>query len=185
MDRAALKTYLRHRPARPPAVVVVRRPRFHGSFDPLKLRIGPKPEQGFTLLEVVTAVFVFLVGVVGVISLFAAATAFHKGARDKTLSALVIGEVLCEIQDRLARGDFQDQTGLLKSKVEGAIRGSERYGYQVEFVERDVHDNSLIQAKIRVTWQDKGVLHGEAFDYLFRSGQDYNDTVTSLIRGAR
>jgi hypothetical protein len=48
-----------------------------------------------------------------------------------------------------------------------------------------VHDNSLIQAKIRVTWHDKGVLHGEAFDYLFRSGRDYKDTVTSLIQGAR
>ena len=39
--------------------------------------------RGFTLMEVIMAVFIFLTGIVGVISLFAAATVLHHSARDK------------------------------------------------------------------------------------------------------
>jgi type II secretory pathway component PulJ len=141
--------------------------------------------QGFTLLEVISAVFVFLMGVVGVISLFAAGTALHKGAQDKTLSALVIEQVISQIDTRLSRGDFRGPEGNLQPKVQGFIAGHERYGYEAELREEGSPGRSMVVARVRITWQDKGVMHGEAFDYLFRPGPSFQASVTSLIKESK
>ncbi|MFH1998866.1 MAG: prepilin-type N-terminal cleavage/methylation domain-containing protein, partial [Planctomycetota bacterium] len=85
--------------------------------------------SGFTLLEVVAAVFIFLMGVVGVISLFASATVFHKDACDKTLCALLIEQVVDEIDGNLKSGALRDPNGRLRPVKDGTIRGYDRYGY--------------------------------------------------------
>ena len=97
-----------------------------------------RKEEGFTLMEVVTAIFIFLVGIVGVISLFATAAVLHKGARDKTMAALAIQQVLTEIDLKLKSGEFRDEKGDLKPVVDGRVYGYERYRYQVKFKEEDV-----------------------------------------------
>lgn len=130
--------------------------------------------RGFTLLEVVTAVFVFLVGVVGAISLYAAASSFHEGARDKTLTALLIDQVVAEIEERLHAGEFEDAGGALQTRIEGAISGSTRYGYRATFTSLERQGLPLIQARVEVTWKDKGAVRGQAFDYLFRPGPEWS-----------
>lgn len=147
-----------------------------------KFKNGDGAARGFTLLEVVTAVFVFLLGVVGVISLFAAATVLHKSARDKTLSSLMIEQVVSEIDAGLKTGAFRTLDGNLMPKAQGSLSGDERYGYEVEFREEDLPGRSMVVARIRVTWRDKGLLQGEEFDYLFRPGPGFRSSVSSLIQ---
>jgi hypothetical protein len=143
------------------------------------------PSSGFTLLEVVSAVFVFLMGVVGVISLFAAGTVLHKGAQDKTLSALVIEEVIAQIDAQLKAGSHRDGEGSLKPRIQGVVPGYLRYGYEAELREDGLPGRSIVKARVRITWRDKGVLHGEAFDYIFRPGPGFQATVTSLINESK
>ena len=51
-----------------------------------------KTAGGFTLVEILVALFVMLVGISSAFALFAAATALHKRATDQS-SAAVIAEV--------------------------------------------------------------------------------------------
>jgi len=124
----------------------------------------------FTLTEVMCAIFVFLVGIVGVISLFAAAGVFHKIARDRAMTSLVVQEVVSGIDQRLSEGGLRDDNGELEQVVQEPVPGFERYSYDVVFNEEGATGRSLITARIAVTWREKGKLKEEKFDYVFRSG---------------
>jgi hypothetical protein len=139
--------------------------------------LAPGREKGFTLTEVVTAIFIFMVGIVGVISLFAAAAVLSKGARDKALSALVIQEVISRIDLDLKRGGYRDANGALTAIEDGTIPGHERYKYRAEFVEDGLSSQSMVVAQIHLTWMEKGKERGESFDYVFRPGPEISDTI--------
>ena len=72
---------------------------------------GMRKQGGFTLVEIGGAVLIFLTGIVGVISLFAAATMFHKGASDKTNTVLAIQHVVSEIEHRIKTGELRLASG--------------------------------------------------------------------------
>lgn len=142
-------------------------------------RIGRRA-GGFTLAEVLVAVMVFLIGIVGIISLFAAAAVLHKGARDKTLSALAIQEVITQIRLDLESGAQRDENGNLKDVSEGRVPGYDRYRYEAEFFETGMPDQSMVLARIVLTWREKGRVRGEEFDYVFRPGPAFSRTVAQF-----
>jgi Tfp pilus assembly protein PilV len=144
---------------------------------------GLKP-RGFTLLEVVTAVFVFLVGIVGVLSLFASATMLHKGARDKTMAALVIQEILSDIDLRLKSGELRGPQGKLLPVMEEEVRGFERYRYKADFIEEADTGGGLVFARIELTWREKGQVRGESFVHFFRPGPEIGASVAAFRREA-
>ena len=139
---------------------------------------------GFTLMEVVTAVFIFLVGIVGVISLFAAAGMLHKSAHSKTMVSLAVHQVITEIDLKLKTGGLREENGELKPVYEGAVPGQDRFTFRVVFEEEDLPGQSMILARVQLTWREKGKERGEAFDYVFRPGPDLGDAISALRNNA-
>jgi hypothetical protein len=138
-------------------------------------------EKGFTLVEIAGAVLIFLTGIVGVISLFAAATMFHKGASDKTNTVLAIQQVVSKLELRLAAGDLRLGSGELSPQAEGVIYGQDRYRYRAELEELGVPGQSMVQATIHVTWKDRGKERSESFHYIFRPGLDAYGSVEAFL----
>ncbi len=165
--------------AKPETFEVCRKARSHRfSKGGLKRRSRSKwaGEGGFTLMEVVTAVFIFLIGIVGVISLFAAAGMLHRGARDKTQVALAVEQVIAEIELKLESGTLNDHNGALKKEVEGDVLGYDRFRYRIHFDE-EIPGRSMISAHLLLVWKEKGKERGEAFDVVFRRGPEFGSTV--------
>ena len=144
------------------------------------IRRGDNWAGGFTLMEVVTAVFIFLLGIVGVISLFTAAAVFHKGASDRTRVSLALQQVICEIDDRLKRGAYRDAGGELTSCREVGIPGYERMGYEAEFEETGRTGESMVIARVSVTWLERGKTKRETFDHVFRPGPALYDAIADF-----
>ena len=134
-------------------------------------------------MEVTAAVFIFLVGVLGVISLFAAAALLQKSARDKTMVALAVQEVIVEIDYKLKTGSLWDAKGDLISEVEGPLPGRDRYRYRAQLTETVLFEQPVILAHIVLTWRAKGKEQGEAFDYVFQSGPAFSSIVASFREG--
>ena len=152
--------------AKPKTFEVCRMARSHRSFKGgLKMRSRSKwaGEGGFTLMEVVTAVFIFLLGIVGVIALFAAAGMLHRSARDKTHVALAVEQVIAEIELKLESGMLDDHNGALKKEVEGDVLGYDRFRYRIYF-DGEIPGRSMIPARLLLVWKEKGkqaVVSGE------------------------
>jgi Tfp pilus assembly protein PilE len=146
-----------------------------------RFRVG---KEGFTLIEVVSAVFIFLLGIVGVLSLFASATMLHKGARDKTMAALVIQEVLTDIEGKLQSGELSKGDGTLFPLVEEEVLGHERYRYEARFEPIGEAEGGMVLAHIALTWKEKGKVRGETFEYIFRSGPAFHASVASFMAEA-
>lgn len=136
--------------------------------------------SGFTLMEVVTAVFIFLLGIVGVISLFAAAAVFHKGASDKTRVSLALRHVISEVDERLKAGGDRNAADELMPVREENIPGFENMGYEAEFEETGRAGESMVIARISLTWLERGRMKRETFDHVFRPGLSVSDTILSF-----
>jgi len=139
-------------------------------------------ENGFTLMEVITAVFVFLVGIVGVISLFAAAAVFHKGARDKTIVSLAVQQVISDIELDLKLNPLRDSKGDLKRMEDRPVQGFDQFVYDVEFKEHGISGPSLVTAHVKLAWMEKGKKRGEDFDYVFRPGPRVGAVVDEFLK---
>jgi len=59
-------------------------------------------QQGFTLLEVMAALSIFLIGVVGVISLFTSGTKLHQDAENRSRVLDLQGALLLRVERELA-----------------------------------------------------------------------------------
>lgn len=137
-------------------------------------------EKGFTLMEVVTAVFIFLLGIVGVISLFAAAAVFHKGASDKTRVSLALQQVISEIDLHLRRGGSRDGNDELMPVSEGRIPGFKDLGYEAYFEETGLPGDSMVLSRIAITWMERGKVKRETFDYVFRPGAVFSESIDRM-----
>jgi len=147
--------------------------------------IRNRNQSGFTLIEVGTAVLVFAVGIIGVISLFASAGVLHKGAHNRTVVALAVQQVLAEIDHKIKTGVLRDKQGDLAPVAEGAILGHERFLYQAELSEDGLSGRSMIFARIKLTWREKGKIRGEEFEYIFRPGPGFSESVAGFRRDVR
>ena len=61
---------------------------------------GPKRRSGFSLLEVLVAMFVLSLGASSVLALYAAAASTHRRALDRTHAALVAERIFSEVEGR-------------------------------------------------------------------------------------
>jgi hypothetical protein len=138
--------------------------------------------DGFTLMEVITAVFVFLIGIVGVISLFAAAGVFHKGARNKALVSLAVEQVIADIDLQLKNDALRNEKEELKPIKDARVTGFDRFRYDATFTEDGLARYSMVTAEVTLTWREKGKKRGETFDYVFRPGPPMEVTVEAFRR---
>jgi prepilin-type N-terminal cleavage/methylation domain-containing protein len=67
-------------------------------------RTPRKRESGFTLIEMVVALGILLIGMVSVLALFTTAVSLHKEAIDQTESSLLAEEVVSRVQGQLDSG---------------------------------------------------------------------------------
>ena len=74
--------------------------------------------EGFSLLEVLIALFILSVGAASVLSLFAAAASTHKRSIDRTQAALLAERLFSEVQVRYGPGDRADE---LRKEVEEEV----------------------------------------------------------------
>jgi type II secretory pathway pseudopilin PulG len=120
---------------------------------------GPnRAEEGFTLVEILVALFVMLVGISSAFALFAAATALHKRATDQTSAAVIAESVFSQIQSELTAGvELSDIR-----KADLMPKEYESYKYDLELVPVDVYENE-IYVKLTVTWRKRGTGRKQEF----------------------
>jgi len=137
-----------------------------------------RSEAGFTLLEVITAIFIFFCGIVGILSLFTTALMLHKTSLDRTVSALALEQVVAEVSSLLDNGVIKQETaGGYASLAPRPLEGYNGYFYSAEFEEGD---GGYLLAHIRITWKARGVEMGQTFDTVFRSGTGQRSEVRRL-----
>ena len=135
--------------------------------------------SGFTLLEVVTAVFIFLLGIVGVISLFTAGTMLHRGARNKARVALAVPWVMQRIEEKIDAAAREGKA--VPEELDEAIPGFEPFRYRAELAGLQ-EEGGAVQARVRILWKEKGRERGVEFDWIFRPGPS-EEGVVSGMRG--
>ena len=117
-------------------------------------------KQGFTLLEVLIAIMVFVLAVSSILPLFAVGTAAHRRGIDQTEASLLAARISAEIQQDLydlnpkdiVDANFQDR--------------GKTYLYDAQFLPFDRNDpfRSAFIVKVQVKWKVGGQDHKESFD---------------------
>ena len=135
-------------------------------------------EAGFTLLEVITAIFIFFCGIVGILSLFTTALMLHKTSLDRTVSTLTLEQAVAEVGTLLDEGALLDRsTGEVKPLESRPLAGYPGYFFSADFEE---DEDGVMMARIRISWKARGIEMGETFDYAFRSGSGQRLEVRKL-----
>ncbi len=145
-------------------------------------------EGGFTLLEVITAIFIFFCGIVGILSLFTTALVLHKTSHDRTVSTMALERVVSEIGVLIEDGVLTDSdTGEYKPLTKTPLPGYPGYfysadfeSYSADFEVDDEMENGPVQAHIHITWMSRGREMGEYFPYFFRPGAGQRNEVIRL-----
>ena len=110
--------------------------------------------SGFTLVELLVAVFIFSVGIVGVLALFTGAARAGRRAQEETEAALVASSVASELRSEVEAG----------RKIVAAVDHPHfpRYKYSVSSTQLDKAGREFY-VEITVTWMRAGKLREEKF----------------------
>ncbi|MBI4878198.1 MAG: hypothetical protein HY812_00860 [Planctomycetes bacterium] len=138
---------------------------------------------GFTLLEVMAALLIFLTGIVGVLALFAGGLALHRGATQRAMVANLSGLVQERVERLLAEGAAAGPGEELAPVREVPIEEYPGYFYAIEKMESDPETGTEggVLATVRVYTVDAGRKKGESFLLFVRPRADPQ----ALIRRAR
>lgn len=119
-------------------------------------------ERGFSLLEILMALAVLAIGMVGVFALFGIATTNHRRATDQVGVGVVAQRALAEAQTRFAAGDTSSAKGLGFPEYPGF-----RYDLDAEPLPGPL---TRYAVKITVTWQFRGRPTTEVFETVLLGG---------------
>lgn len=149
--------------------------------DPTRYdRNRPARHRGFTLLEVMAALTIFMVGVVGVLALFATGLALHQDATERTIVGLASDEVRGEVLASL-EGLIDGQSTLPVFR-DVAVKGRRGYYFDADLmIDPDEGLEGGVMAKVFVYTLDAGQKRGEKFTLFVSPGQ----SPETLIRKAR
>lgn len=120
---------------------------------------------GFTLIEVLIAVAILSLGMMGVLAVFAAATESHRRAVDGAEAAMIATSLAAE-----ARARFREP-GCLVPVTDAAVPQRPRYRYDIEYIPLDA-DGDEVLMQIRVRWAERGRSAGLAFQTVLFRKQD-------------
>jgi prepilin-type N-terminal cleavage/methylation domain-containing protein len=110
--------------------------------------------RGFTLFEIIAAMAIFLVGIVGILSLLTASAALQKEAVDLSTSAMLGDELVASVRAELSGGADRDPaTGRVKPWPERPVPGHDGYFYDVRFAEDPVSEDTPLKVEVRVFWK--------------------------------
>ena len=114
---------------------------------------------GLTLLEIMVALAIMIIGIASVFALFAAATALHKRAVDQTNAALIAQKILSELDCRLTAG--ADIKELQKTGV--ALPEFPNYTYDLRLTPVDKTQNEFY-VDLAVRWKTRGRVREQRFN---------------------
>ena len=104
---------------------------------------------GFTLVEVLVALFIFTVGIIGVMALFYGAARTGQMAKEETESALVGSSVIADLRSQLEGG------AKLADQPERPHRDFHKYKYTVSVIALD-EESREFYVEVLVRWQARG-----------------------------
>ncbi len=131
---------------------------------------------GFSLLEVLIAMFILSIGAASVLALFAAAASTHKRSVDRTHAALLAESLFSEIQGRYEpEMTAEELTKLVKDEVPEAwgnytwdvylFHPAEKSAYSLGLAGEDAEgwSEDELFARIIIRWQQKANARSESF----------------------
>ena len=147
-----------------------------------QFKIRNSSRRGFTLIEILMAFSILLLGIVGVYAIFAVGLVNHKRAVDNTTAAVLAGSIFDDIAanyevyyhdyDKNGRPDlsedrdgnniddwFQPASG---ARLPYPIPYRAGYLYQIRYERSDQVPQELF-VTVRIFWQAQGSQRGEAF----------------------
>ena len=120
--------------------------------------------QGFTLFEILAAMTIFLVGIVGILSLLTASAAMQKQAVDLSTAGLIADELVASVRAQIQNGLERDSTtGRFRAWPERGVPGHDGYLYDVRFGEDPLTEDAPLKVEIRVFWQATQKKRGVSF----------------------
>lgn len=135
---------------------------------------------GFTLLEVMASMVVFLIGVVGILALFATGLAVHRDASQRTMVSIASDEVRSLVMEQLI--GLTGEGVVLPTLNAVPLPGYPGYFYDAGLVpdQQDGVDGGIL-ADVYVYTRDAGQVRGERFKLFVRP----NAGPERLIRATR
>jgi type II secretory pathway pseudopilin PulG len=115
-------------------------------------------ESGFTLLEIIVALALMMIGIASAFALFAAGTALHKRSVDQTNTALIAEQVFSDLDSKLTTG-----IDIAKLQKKGASLPEFRdYTYDLHLIPIDKNGEELY-VDLTVRWKTRGKIREQTF----------------------
>lgn len=122
-------------------------------------------QAGFTLLEILVALGIFVVAVSSIVSLLLVAASSHKRAVDRTRAALLAEAVFADLEGQRRVGQpLQPITAGKHPDFPGMF-----YDLELEFSQQV---NTVARAKLTVRWQREGKRRTHLFETMLLSAAD-------------
>ena len=140
-----------------------RRKRREGGMHPAEASAGTqrrkRREGGFTLLEVIIALAILVIGLSAILPLFAVGATSHKRGIDQTMVSLIAPHITARLQERL----YEVNPPALKDQEYADV--GRTYKYDATFTPLDLGDRDRMAFIVRVTvrWSENASLHSESF----------------------
>ncbi|HTF56757.1 MAG TPA: prepilin-type N-terminal cleavage/methylation domain-containing protein [Planctomycetota bacterium] len=115
--------------------------------------------RGFTLLEVIIALAILVLGLSAILPLFAVGTASHKRGIDQTMVSLIAPHITARLQERLYEMNPPD----LKDQEYAGFGRVYRYDADFTPLDRADKDRMAFIVRVRVRWSENSALHSESF----------------------
>lgn len=120
--------------------------------------------RGFTLIEILAAMSIFLFGIVGILSLLTASAVLQKEAADLSSAGMIAGELVENVKVAVQQGGERDsRTGRLVPWPERPVPGHDGYLYDVRFSEDPLLEDVPARVEVRVFWKSGGKKRSTSF----------------------
>lgn len=131
----------------------------------------PRSEAGFTLLEVMAALTIFLFGIVGVLALFTTGLGLHRDAQRKAMIAIASDEVRAAVETRLGKAIELGADADLSPIEPIPVAAHPGFFYSADLsVDPELGAAGGVLARVFVFALDVGKERGSEFTIFVRSG---------------
>jgi prepilin-type N-terminal cleavage/methylation domain-containing protein len=147
--------------------------------------LAPSPTRaarGFSLIEVMAALVIFMFGALGVLALFVGGLSLHRDAQRKAMIAIASDEVRAAVETRLAKTIEQGQDADL-TPIDGVpVAGHPGYFYSADLaVDPVTGAGDGILARVFVYALDVGKQRGAEFTVFVRNGARPEDQIRRAL----